>query len=81
MLVRERGGQGEALTVWAVWLVTLVEVLVTCSRIPAAQLYNVTGHGISLGLSRAAVHTNWPLALVALLLVLVTMRSLPLRAW
>ncbi len=81
MLVRERGGQGEALTVWAVWLVTLVEVLVTYSRIPAAQLHNVTGHGISLGLSRAAVRRNWPLALVALLLALVAMRSLPPRAW
>lgn len=81
MPVREHGGQGEALTVWAVWLVTLVAVVVTYSRIPAAQLYNVTGHGISLGLSRAAVHTNWPFALVALVLVLVSMRSLPPHAW
>jgi hypothetical protein len=77
----ERGGQGEALVVWAVWGFTLLAVLLTYSRIDAAQLYNVTGDGLSLGLSRAAVHTNWPFALVAIVLVLVAMRALPRRAW
>src|SRR5689334_17783996 len=76
-----RGGQGEALGVWAVWAVTLVLVVVTYSRIDAAELYHVHGHGIQLGLSRAVVHTNWPFALVAIVLVLVAMRSLPSRAW
>jgi hypothetical protein len=76
-----RGGQGEALGVWAVWAVTLVLVVVTYSRIDAAELYHVHGHGIRLGLSRAVVHTNWPFALVAIVLVLVAMRSLPSRAW
>ena len=38
-------------------------------------------HGLGLGLSRAAVHTNWPFALVAIVLVLVAMRELPRRAW
>ena len=76
-----RGGQGEALAVWAVWLLTLLAVVVTYSRIDAAELYNVQGHGLGLGLSRAAVHTNWPFALVAIVLVLVAMRDLPRRAW
>jgi hypothetical protein len=76
-----RGGQGEALAVWAVWLLTLLAVVVTYARIDAAALYNVQGHGLGLGLSRAAVHTNWPFALVAIVLVLVAMRNLPRRAW
>ena len=38
-----RGGQGEALAVWAVWLLTLLAVIVTSSRIDAAELYNVAG--------------------------------------
>ena len=66
---------------WAVWAVTLVLVVITYSRIDAAELYHVRGHGITLGLSRAVVHTNWPFALVAIVLVLVAMRSLPPRAW
>ena len=76
-----RDGQGEALAVWAVWVLTLLAVVVTYSRIDAAELYNVQGDGIRLGLSRAAVHTNWPFALVAIVLMLVAMRDLPRRAW
>jgi len=79
--VHARGGLGEALAVWVVWAVTLVLVVVTYSRVPAPELYHVHGHGIRLGLSRAVVHTNWPFALVAIVLVLVAMRSLPARAW
>jgi len=76
-----RGGLGEALSVWGVWAATLVLVVITYSRIDADELYHVHGDGIDLGLSRAAVHTNWPVALVAIVLVLVAMRSLPSRAW
>jgi hypothetical protein len=79
--VRVRGGLGEALSVWGVWAATLVLVVITYSRIDADELYHVHGNGIDLGLSRAAVHTNWPVALVAIVLVLVAMRSLPSRAW
>jgi hypothetical protein len=75
------GGTGEALAIWAVWGVTLLLVVVTYSRIDADELYHVHGHGIRLGLSRAVVHTNWPFGLVAIVLVLVAMRSLPARAW
>jgi hypothetical protein len=69
------------LAVWIVWALTLVLVVVTYSRIDADQLYNVRGGGLPLGLSRALVHTNWPFALVAIVLALVAMRSLPRRAW
>ena len=79
--MHSRGGLGEALAVWAVWAVTLVLVVVTYSRIDAGELYHVHGHGIRLGLSRAVVHANWPIALVAIVVVLVAMRSLPARAW
>jgi hypothetical protein len=76
-----RGGQGEALAVWAVWLLTLLAVVATYARVDPAELYNVRGSGLGLGLSRAAVHTNWPFALVAIVLVLVAMRDLPRRGW
>jgi hypothetical protein len=76
-----RWGLGEAVAVWVGWALTVLLVVVTYSRIDAAQLYNVRGDGISLGLSRAALHTNWPLALVAMVLVLVAMTALPRRAW
>lgn len=79
--MRARGGQGEALAVWATWSATLVAVIVTYSRTDATELYNVRGDGFGLGLSRAAVHTNWPFALVAIVLVLVAMVALPRRAW
>lgn len=81
LAVRARGGQGEALAVWSVWSLTLIAVVATYSRIDAGDLYNVRGGGLSLGLSRAVVHTNWPFALVACLLVLVAMRALPRSAW
>ena len=69
-----RGGQGEALAVWAVWLLTLLAVVVTYSRIDAPSSTTSRATGLGLGLSRAAVHTNWPFALVAIVLVLVAMR-------
>jgi hypothetical protein len=79
--VRRQPGQGEALAVWAVWSATTIATLVTYSRIDSEQLYNVSGSGISGGLSRALVHSNWPIALVAIAAVLTAVGALPRRAW
>jgi hypothetical protein len=46
--------------------VVTTEILVTYSRVPARELYHVSGSGIEGGLSRALVFLNFPVALVAL---------------
>lgn len=66
---------------WAVWGATGVATLVTYARIDPEQLYNVSGSGITGGLSRTLVHSNWPVALVAIGAVLTAVGALPLAAW
>jgi hypothetical protein len=56
----------EVLVVWMLFAVVTIEVIVTYSRIPARELYHVSGSGIEGGLSRALVFVNFPVALVAL---------------
>jgi hypothetical protein len=46
-----------------------IAVLVTYSRIPPEQLYNVSGEGFAGGLSRLLVDLNWPVALFAIAIV------------
>lgn len=53
----------------AVWLLLAAEavvVLVTYARLPANELYRVTGSGLHGGLSRVVVELNFPDALIAL---------------
>ncbi len=52
--------------VWALFAVVAVEILVTYSRLPARELYHVSGSGLTGGASRALVFLNFPLALVAI---------------
>ena len=59
-----------------------IEVLVTYSRLPARELYHVSGSGITGGTSRVLVFLNYPLALVAIpILALVgeRLREVPAR--
>jgi hypothetical protein len=56
----------EVAVVWTVFTVVTVEILVTYSRLPAAELYHVSGSGLTGGASRALVFLNFPLALVAI---------------
>ncbi|HEY7207516.1 MAG TPA: hypothetical protein VH416_04680 [Gaiellaceae bacterium] len=56
----------EIRTVWALVLLVAVAVAVTYVRLPAVELYNVSGSGIGAGLGRALVELNFPDALVAL---------------
>jgi hypothetical protein len=56
----------ETLAVWASFAVVAVEVVVTYSRLPARDLYHVSGSGIEGGLSRALVFVNFPVALAAI---------------
>jgi hypothetical protein len=52
--------------VWALIAASLVATTVTYARLPAAQLYDVSGSGLRGGLSRAVVELNFPDGLIAL---------------
>jgi len=80
-LVARRGGQGEALAVWVLWGIDIALVLVTYSRLSTDELYHVSNDGLAGGLSRTAVLLDFPIALVAIALVVVAMAVLPRRAW
>jgi len=56
-------------------------VLVTYSRLDPAETYHVSHEGLAGGLSRTLTLVNFPIALVAIALVLVAMAVLPRTAW
>jgi hypothetical protein len=62
------------------FVVVAVEVLVTYSRLPARELYQVSGSGLKGGLSRALVFANVPVALVALAVLGIAYERLRHRA-
>ena len=63
---------GEALTVWAIYGLEAIAVLVTYSRLPPEVLYNVDSAGdLAGGLSRMVTVLNYPLALGAITLAAV----------
>jgi len=53
------------------FLLDAVAILVTYSRLPASELYHVSGSGLDGGLSRVLVDSNFPTALVAIAILLV----------
>lgn len=79
--------QGEPLAVWAMWAVVLGVIFATYWRLPpdmpgaTDDLYHVSGNGPVGGLSRVLVELNFPVAIVALLMVLVATDALPRKAW
>ncbi len=60
----------ELALVWLLLLVVAGEIVVTYARLPARELYHVSGEGPTGGLGRALVFINWPVALVAIASVL-----------
>jgi hypothetical protein len=76
-----RPGQGEALVACALWGATTLAVLVTYSRLDPAELYHTSHDGLAGGLSRSLVLLNFPVALVAIALVLVAVGALPRAVW
>jgi hypothetical protein len=71
----------EVLLAWMLFLVVTAEVVVTYSRLPAHDLYHVSGSGIELGLGRAVTFLNFPVALVALAVLALLWERLPGRAY
>jgi hypothetical protein len=65
--------------VWVLLAVVGIEILVTYSRLPAAELYHVSGMGIEGGASRQLLFTNFPAALVALAVLGLIWTRLPSR--
>lgn len=70
----------EPLAVWLLFAVVATEIWVTYARLPASELYHVSGTGFWAGASRALVFLNFPAALVAIALVAVVFERLPGRA-
>lgn len=70
----------EVVAIWAVLAVVATEILVTYYRLPARELYHVSGSGIEGGASRVATFLNFPVALIAIALVAVTFEQISGRA-
>jgi hypothetical protein len=61
----------EVVAVGLLWAVLLVEIFVTYMRLPAEELYHVSGSGLVGGASRVLVELNFPIALVAIAVILL----------
>ena len=66
----------EVAIVGGLFAIVSAEILVTYSRLPASELYHVSGSGLAGGLSRALVFTNFPTALVALAVLVLLFERL-----
>jgi hypothetical protein len=65
-----------------IWAALLVATFITYTRLPPQELYHVSRDGIAGGLSRVLVEINFPIALVAIAVVIVALDRLPARwAW
>jgi hypothetical protein len=76
------GGRGvkrlplELLVVWTLFAVVAAELGVTYSRFDPDELYNVSRSGFAGGMSRLLVFLNFPVALVAIAVLLLLFESL-----
>jgi hypothetical protein len=78
--MRSSWWKGEVRAVWLLLLLMAVALVVTYARLPAEELYNVSGSGLSGGFGRLLVDLNFPDAIVALAILAVIWRLLPRRA-
>jgi hypothetical protein len=69
----------ELRAVWLLVAAAAVAVFATYARLPAAELYNVTGSGFRGGASRVVVELDFPDALIALAVLGVVWPALPRR--
>jgi len=79
IVARMRGR--EPLAVFVLLGIVALEILVTYSRLPARELYHVSGTGISGGAGRVVVFMNFPVAIVAIAALAVALERLRSRGW
>jgi hypothetical protein len=65
--------------VWTLFAVVTVEIFVTYARLPASDLYHVTGTGVEAGASRALLFLNFPVALAAIAVLVVLLDRMETR--
>jgi len=70
----------EILAVWVLFLGIAMEILVTYWRLPAGELYQVSGTGLSGGTGRVLVFSNYPVALIAIGILALLFERLTNRA-
>jgi hypothetical protein len=70
----------ETALVWALFAFVAAEILATYSRLPARELYHVSGSGLEGGASRALVFLDFPTALAALAVLALIFDSLGSRS-
>jgi hypothetical protein len=61
----------EVVAVGALFAIVAAEILVTYGRLPASELYHVSGTGLEGGASRVLVFLNFPTALVAVAVLML----------
>jgi len=66
--------------VWPLLVAVAAEILVTYSRLPARELYHVSGSGLSGGASRVLVFSNFPTALAAIVVLALVADRMSSRA-
>jgi hypothetical protein len=76
---RPAGGPVELLAVWALSALVSAAIFVTYSRLPARDLYHVSGSGLAGGASRVLVFLNFPVALAAIAVLLCLLDRLQRR--
>ena len=64
-------GLREVLLAWLIWALVAATMLVTYSRLPARDFYNVTGSGVTSGVTHVLVLAGWPISLAAVALMAV----------
>jgi hypothetical protein len=63
----------EVMTVGALFAIVATEIFVTYWRLPASELYHVSGRGFGAGAGRVLVFLNFPAALVAIAVLMLAL--------
>jgi hypothetical protein len=69
-------GLAEALALWVTLGVLCALAWITYARLPAREFYNVTGTGVRAGASRVLVLLGWPISIIAIALLAVSVDRL-----
>ncbi|MEO8290758.1 MAG: hypothetical protein ABI649_07155 [Gaiellaceae bacterium] len=75
-----RPGLSETLVVWGLFALFALAVFATYTRLPARELYNVSGSGPEAGFSRALLFVGFPFAIVAVALAAIAAGRLATRS-